>query len=76
MEIIHISYAGPFQKIIDSTGKEWFFEMHSYCGPVVLKKDGDPRLNQPNGKSEFWKVTTLWVQQGKKVKDGYCQFEF
>lgn len=74
MKVIHIAYAGPFQKIVDSTGKEWFFEMHSYCGPVVLKKDGDPMKNQPNEKSDFWEVVSRWVRQGKKVTDGYCEY--
>ena len=75
MKIIHVSYAGPFHKIIDTSGKEWLFEMHNYCGPIALKKDGDPRAKQPSEKSKFWIAVTLWAQQGKKVDDNnYCKY--
>ena len=73
--MIHISMAGPFQKIIDATGKEWFFEMHKYCGPFQLKKNGDPRSRQPNEGSVFWVIVSQWAQQGQKVKDGYCVYD-
>ena len=75
MELIHISFAGPFQIIEDLTGKKWFFEMHHYCGPIHLKKDGDPMKNQPGGNSPFWDIVQRWIAQGKVVNNGICQWE-
>ena len=60
MELIHISFAGPFHRIKDSRGVEWYFEMHRYCGPIVLKQDGDPKINQPGPKSPFWDAFNKW----------------
>ncbi len=75
MKLIHISFAGPFQTITDSEGEEWYFEMHRYCGPIVLRKDGDPRVNQPNSKSLFWPTVQLWIAQGKKYfSNGICEY--
>ena len=75
MNYIHISFAGPSYRIIDTTGKEWYFEWHRYCGPIDLKKDGDPKKVQPANKSDFWIVISQWAQQGKKSKDGYCIYD-
>ena len=33
------------------------FEMHPYCGPWPLKKNGEPRASIPSG---FWKVWKKW----------------
>jgi len=73
--LIHISWAGPIQIIVDENGKEWFFEMHNYCGPILLKKNGDPRERQPSEKSIFWEIVSQWAQQGNKVVDGYCVYD-
>lgn len=76
MSLIHISYAGPTRHIIDAKGKRWTFEMHPYCGPVVLNRHGDPALRQPGEKSPFWNAVTRWTQTGQKLNDaGECIWE-
>lgn len=73
MMIIHISSAGPTRVITDAKGKRWTFEMHHYCGPIVLNRSGDPAARQPGEKSPFWHAVTCWAQQGEKVnKAGEC----
>lgn len=32
----------------------WYFEVHSYCGPVPLNKDGEIRQTPPGRK--FWQM--------------------
>lgn len=60
----------PDYRIVDRTGKVWYFEFHSFCGPSVLKKNGDPLKNQPPEKSPFWDAITGWIQQGQKSENG------
>jgi hypothetical protein len=75
-DFIHISYGGPDRFITDATGKRWKFEMHPYCGPVVLNADGDPAKRQPGEKSPFWEATTRWAQGGQRLNDaGECVWE-
>ena len=59
---------GPDYKILDSKGKVWRFEMHPYCGPIVLtRKTGEVADPQPPSNSPFWEVVTFWAQQGKQL---------
>lgn len=75
-KVIHVLLAGSFYKIVDPNGKTWTFEMHRYCGPIAVKKDGEPRKKQLGAESIFWRIVTNWVQQGQKVnKDNYCEYE-
>lgn len=75
-EMIHICWAGPFYHIIDYDGKDWYFEMHHYCGPATLRKDGEPMKRQPGEKSPFWFVVTDWAQQGQEVdENNYCVYK-
>ena len=51
-------------------GKEYLFEMHSYCGPMPLRaRDHEPRLLGP--RHPFWTAVTLWDRQGRRTKP--CQ---
>jgi len=76
MGIIHISYAGPTRVITDAMGKRWTFEMHHYCGPIVLNRSGDPAPRQPAEKSPFWEAVTRWEQGGQKLNEvGECVWE-
>lgn len=51
----------------------YVFEMHHYCGPALLNKDGNPADRQPTPNHPFWTAVTLWAQQGKHVgADGLC----
>ncbi len=44
------------------------FEMHHYCGPIVLKKNLEPRKNQPTSERDpFWSVFGRW--QGLSEKE-------
>jgi hypothetical protein len=56
----------PDYKIMDRGGKIWWFEFHKYCGPSVLKKNGDPRRHQPHEKSPFWDAFEAWDRQGQR----------
>ena len=35
----------------------WFFEVHGYCGPWPLRKDGDPRVHAG---PRFWAMLARW----------------
>lgn len=70
MTIIHISYAGPTRTITDAKGKRWTFEMHHYCGPIVLNRYGDPVERQLGERSPFWEAVTRWAQGGHRLNDG------
>ncbi len=65
---VFIDCGGPMHAI--SVGGEILrFEMHPYCGPNILKPNGEPIDNQPH---EFLKAASLWAQQGEKVRNGLC----
>jgi hypothetical protein len=54
-------------------GLIYHFEMHPWCGPVVLNKRGDPSSVQPAARTGFWEAVTCWAQQGQHVgEDGLC----
>lgn len=40
----------------------WYFELHAYCGPALLKKNGDVRVNVPNS---FWSDMNEFVRLPK-----------
>ena len=40
--------------IADVRGQTWRFEMYRFCGPIVLRQDGQPKERQPGGRSPFW----------------------
>lgn len=70
---VHLSMGGPDRVIIDENGQRHKFEMHPYCGPILLNADGDPAKRQPSAKASFWNVTTWWIQQGGNIDaNGLC----
>jgi hypothetical protein len=75
MNLIHMSLAGPEHFITDAKGNRWKFEMHSYCGPIVLGIDGDPMDTQPGPKSPFWHAVTRWAQGGHRLSGIDCIWE-
>lgn len=76
MTFAHISYGGPTRVITDAKGKRWTFEMHPYCGPIVLDKHGNPMSRQLGEKSPFWEATTRWCQGGQRLNEvGECVWE-
>lgn len=76
---IHILWGGP-ERWISCAGKQWVFEDHPYCGPVVLTpKTRDPSENQPAESSPFWQHVNAWYAQGKRTKEvdgkAWCVYE-
>ena len=73
MNIIHISFAGPYWKIDNPSGKHsWIFEMHRFCGPMLLKFDASSRDYVPadriwSERSQFWKIFQCWIDQGQQM---------
>lgn len=49
-------------------GKPHYFEDHVALGPMACTKHGDGI----KGTSAFWDAVTIWVQQGREIKDGLC----
>ena len=52
MSIIHISVGGPVYKL--TAAKQFKFEDHPYCGPIVLGRGDLPADPQPSPSSSFW----------------------
>lgn len=46
--------------ITDVHGQPWRFEMHHFCGPIVLRQDGQPKERQPGSRSPFWPAFDAW----------------
>ena len=66
---VFLDCGGPMRKI-SVGGKIIEFEMHRYCGPNILNRNGEPLKNQP---SDFLHAASLWAQQGQKIDEsGLC----
>lgn len=50
--------------IVDGKGRRWRFEVHPYCGPMILRSDGEPASVQPGDRSPFWPAFERWQQRG------------
>ena len=48
------------------------FEVHSYFGPWPLKKNGEPRVNVPNG---FWGMVDRFTALSDEEKETYLYKE-
>ena len=49
---------------VAASGRRWRFEL-TYFGPVVLRRDGQPRERQPGERSPFWPAFAAWNEQRK-----------
>ena len=68
-----IDVGGP-EFTISVAGKRYLFEMHPYCGPNVLnRRTGEPLEHQP---MPFLEAASLWAQQGQRVEDGLCVWNY
>lgn len=57
--------------------KEFHFEFHPHCGPMMLGKRGNPVQSFPPQNSPFWDALYWWIHQGKQVDaEGYCVFKW
>ncbi len=50
----------PEHVITDAAGRQWRFELHNFCGPIVLRQDGQPKAAQPGSRSPFWAAFDAW----------------
>lgn len=56
-----VTLGGSDHTIVDDAGRSWFFEMHPYAGPIVLRRrDGQPKAVQPGSRSPFWAAFNRW----------------
>lgn len=53
---------GPDHTVTDNSGRAWTFEQHPWCGPIVLRRDGQPKARQPGSRSRFWPAYEAWQQ--------------
>ena len=66
---VFLEHGGPTRKI-KVGGKVFTFEMHPYCGPMLLRRDVEPAAYNP---PKFLEAVSLWAQQGEKIDaDGFC----
>lgn len=59
---LSLTTSGPEHTVTDATGRTWRFEQHHYCGPIVLRQDGEPKARQPGSRSPFWPAYEAWRQ--------------
>jgi len=45
---------------VTHAGRTWRFEMHSYLGPTLLRRDGEPYKRQPGERHPFWQAFSVW----------------
>ena len=65
--------AGPFT--ICAGGKLYCFEDSDMFGPILIKKNGDPKKWQPGQYHPFWDAHMAWSKQGRRVIGGYCVYD-
>lgn len=41
----------------------YLVEVHPYLGPMLLRRDGEPRKRQPGPRSDFWRAWDAWVAE-------------
>jgi hypothetical protein len=41
-------------------GKKWKFEFNRWFGPLFLRKDGEPRVRQPDTRNPVWSEFEKW----------------
>jgi hypothetical protein len=58
----------PEHEVTDANGKTWRFEFHSFLGPTILRKDGQPRARLPGERSPFWPAFTAWHAEWRKAR--------
>lgn len=50
---------------ITVNGRVWRFDFHEYCGPLWLRKDGNPRKCQ-NPNKKVWTAFQRWFNRWRK----------
>ncbi len=49
-------------------GRTYRWEFHNYCGPLFLRKDGEPLKNQPGEHHPVWPYFDQWMKKREKKK--------
>lgn len=49
-------------------GKVWNFEFHEFCGPMFLRKDGQPRRYIPSENHPVWNEFGKWLKKYNKAR--------
>ena len=62
-----LTLAAPLHTITDVDGRPWLFENHPRFGPIVLRKDGNPKARQPGSRSKFWPAWEAWRNQQANI---------
>jgi hypothetical protein len=57
---LSLTQGGRDHFVTDAKGRRWTFEQHPWCGPIVLRKDGQPKSRQPGSRSIFWPAYQAW----------------
>jgi len=57
-----LTLGGRDHTVTDDRGRVWDFEQHPWCGPIVLRRDGNPKARQPGSRSRFWPAYEAWQQ--------------
>lgn len=67
---LSLTLGGREHTVRDSAGRLWRFEQHPYCGPIILRNNGNPKSRQPGCRSAFWPAYEVWraSQAGGTVK--------
>lgn len=54
-----VDYADGFGSAVVN-GREWRWEFNAHCGPLFIRKDGEPRKNQCPTVKAVWDAFTRW----------------
>ena len=53
-------------------GRQYRWDFHEYCGPLFLRKDGEPLKRQPGEHHPVWDVFNKWhilyIEKRKSAK--------
>jgi len=63
--LVSLTLAAPEHSVTDATGQAWIFEQHPMFGPIILRKDGNPKARQPGSRSKFWPAWQAWHDLNK-----------
>lgn len=63
---IHICGPEPMRRIFVK-GKAQYFELHSYLGPLMVDRKGDPTNEIWPEDDAFWEAFERWDEQGRKM---------
>lgn len=58
--LFSLTMGAPDHTVTDVKGRTWIFEQHPMFGPVILRKNGNPKSRQPGSRSPFWPAWQAW----------------